>query len=106
MTPPPLPKKTPPPLPEPEPKAPPAGRKFPCRQCGARLDFDPAARVNANRQPARTAAHAHGPAISSARIEQLQLGRVEGWKLAPVHLHSVVQRGRVAAPCRSCCAWR
>lgn len=41
----------PPPLPhsdgpaEPtEPKGPPAGRKFPCRQCGAKLDFDPAAR--------------------------------------------------------------
>jgi DNA-directed RNA polymerase subunit RPC12/RpoP len=27
-----------------EPKAPPAGRKFPCRQCGAKLDFDPEAR--------------------------------------------------------------
>jgi DNA-directed RNA polymerase subunit RPC12/RpoP len=25
-------------------KAPPAGRKFPCPQCGARLDFDPSAR--------------------------------------------------------------
>src|SRR5439155_11660783 len=24
--------------------APPPGRKFPCRQCGARLDFDPAVR--------------------------------------------------------------
>jgi DNA-directed RNA polymerase subunit RPC12/RpoP len=41
----------PPPLPnehEPvapiETKAPPAGRKFPCRQCGAKLDFDPEAR--------------------------------------------------------------
>lgn len=28
----------------PEPKAPPKGRKFPCRQCGAKLDFDPEAR--------------------------------------------------------------
>src|SRR5207344_1224993 len=27
-----------------EPKAPPAGRQFPCGNCGARLDFDPAAR--------------------------------------------------------------
>jgi DNA-directed RNA polymerase subunit RPC12/RpoP len=26
-----------------EPKAPPAGRKFPCAKCGARLDFDPSA---------------------------------------------------------------
>ncbi len=40
----------PPPLPEPQPetptvsKAPPPGRKFPCKQCGAKLDFDPAAR--------------------------------------------------------------
>src|SRR5262245_27660533 len=41
----------PPPLPDdrapaepPKPKAPPAGRKFPCRQCGAKLDFDPEAR--------------------------------------------------------------
>ena len=32
---------TPPPLPR---KAPPPGRRFPCRQCGAKLDFDPAAR--------------------------------------------------------------
>lgn len=44
MPPPPLPRKSPPPVPDPEPKAPPPGRKFPCRQCGARLDFDPAAR--------------------------------------------------------------
>ncbi|HKB01532.1 MAG TPA: hypothetical protein VKD90_04890 [Gemmataceae bacterium] len=44
--PPPLPRDRsgPPPLPAPEPKAPPPGRKFPCRQCGAKLDFDPAAR--------------------------------------------------------------
>src|SRR5262249_55980601 len=26
-------------------KAPPAGRKFPCPQCGAKLDFDPGARA-------------------------------------------------------------
>lgn len=26
-------------------KAPPPGRKFPCKQCGARLDFDPSARA-------------------------------------------------------------
>src|SRR5687768_18239036 len=44
MTPPPLPRKSAPSLPDPQPKAPPPGRKFPCRQCGARLDFDPAAR--------------------------------------------------------------
>src|SRR6478609_11317232 len=44
MPPPPLPGKSPPPSPEVEPKAPPAGRKFPCRQCGAKLDFDPSAR--------------------------------------------------------------
>ncbi|HEX3150934.1 MAG TPA: hypothetical protein VHR66_22840 [Gemmataceae bacterium] len=44
MPPPPLPKKAPPPLPHVEPKAPPTGRKFPCRQCGAKLDFDPADR--------------------------------------------------------------
>jgi DNA-directed RNA polymerase subunit RPC12/RpoP len=44
MPPPPLPGKSPPSLPEIEPKGPPAGRKFPCRQCGAKLDFDPAAR--------------------------------------------------------------
>ena len=44
MPPPPLPKKAPSPLPDVEPKAPPAGRKFPCRQCGAKLDFDPEAR--------------------------------------------------------------
>jgi DNA-directed RNA polymerase subunit RPC12/RpoP len=44
MPPPPLPGKSPPPSPEVESKAPPAGRKFPCRQCGAKLDFDPAAR--------------------------------------------------------------
>src|SRR5687768_7100021 len=44
MTPPPLPRKSAPSLPDPKPKAPPPGRKFPCRQCGARLDFDPAAR--------------------------------------------------------------
>src|SRR5215207_8413250 len=31
----------PPPPPRPEP---PAGRKFPCVQCGARLDFDPRAK--------------------------------------------------------------
>ncbi|MGE3803363.1 MAG: hypothetical protein AB7K24_01675 [Gemmataceae bacterium] len=31
----------PPPMPPPTPQQPPAGRKFPCRQCGARLDFDP-----------------------------------------------------------------
>ena len=30
--------------PLPEPKAPPPGRKFPCRQCGAKLDFDPTVR--------------------------------------------------------------
>ena len=45
--PPPLPDKDspePPPLPEIEPKSPPTGRKFPCRQCGAKLDFDPDAR--------------------------------------------------------------
>ncbi len=34
----------PPPLPVIEQNEPPAGRKFPCRQCGAKLDFDPAAR--------------------------------------------------------------
>jgi DNA-directed RNA polymerase subunit RPC12/RpoP len=34
----------PPPLPAVEAKPPPPGRKFPCRQCGAKLDFDPAAR--------------------------------------------------------------
>src|SRR5438270_4711075 len=28
-----------------QPKEPPAGRKFPCRECGARLDFDPASRA-------------------------------------------------------------
>lgn len=33
-----------PPLPTIESKAPPPGRKFPCRQCGAKLDFDPTAR--------------------------------------------------------------
>jgi DNA-directed RNA polymerase subunit RPC12/RpoP len=33
-----------PPLPDVEPKGPPTGRKFPCRQCGAKLDFDPADR--------------------------------------------------------------
>ena len=44
MPPPPLPGKTPAPPADVEPKAPPAGRKFPCRQCGAKLDFDPAAR--------------------------------------------------------------
>jgi DNA-directed RNA polymerase subunit RPC12/RpoP len=44
MPPPPLPPKSPPPLPAAEPKSPPPGRKFPCRQCGAKLDFDPAAR--------------------------------------------------------------
>ncbi|HJZ92742.1 MAG TPA: hypothetical protein VKE40_17850, partial [Gemmataceae bacterium] len=32
------------PLSAPEPKNPPPGRKFPCRQCGAKLDFDPTAR--------------------------------------------------------------
>lgn len=32
----------PPPSVEEGPKAPPAGRKFPCAKCGARLDFDPA----------------------------------------------------------------
>ena len=26
-------------------KAPPAGRKFPCKQCGAKLDFDPSSRM-------------------------------------------------------------
>src|SRR5262245_52089442 len=26
-------------------KAPPAGRKFPCKNCGAKLDFDPAAKA-------------------------------------------------------------
>jgi DNA-directed RNA polymerase subunit RPC12/RpoP len=30
---------------EPEPKAPPAGRKFPCVKCGARLEFDPTDRA-------------------------------------------------------------
>lgn len=30
--------------PPPESKGPPSGRKFPCKQCGARLDFDPSAR--------------------------------------------------------------
>jgi DNA-directed RNA polymerase subunit RPC12/RpoP len=44
MPPPLLPDKSPPPVPEIEPKGPPAGRKFPCRQCGAKLDFDPEAR--------------------------------------------------------------
>ena len=38
----------PPPLPGPPPlperKTPPPGRKFPCRQCGAKLDFDPTVR--------------------------------------------------------------
>jgi DNA-directed RNA polymerase subunit RPC12/RpoP len=34
----------PPPLPADRATRPPPGRKFPCRQCGARLDFDPAAR--------------------------------------------------------------
>ncbi len=41
----------PPPLPNehvpsspPEPSGPPTGRKFPCRRCGAKLDFDPEAR--------------------------------------------------------------
>lgn len=28
-----------------EPQAPPAGRKFPCSKCGARLDFDPSSRA-------------------------------------------------------------
>src|SRR5438874_5073034 len=42
MPPPPLPRKPPPPAVEP--KAPPPGLKSPCRQCGAKLDFDPAAR--------------------------------------------------------------
>jgi DNA-directed RNA polymerase subunit RPC12/RpoP len=45
--PPPLPEprsSAPPPIPVVEPKAPPPGRKFPCRKCGAKLDFDPAAR--------------------------------------------------------------
>ena len=31
--------------PPPAPRLPPAGRKFPCKECGARLDFDPAARA-------------------------------------------------------------
>ena len=35
---------SPPPLPADKHKDPPRGRKFPCRQCGAKLDFDPAAR--------------------------------------------------------------
>src|SRR5439155_23130361 len=26
-------------------KAPPTGRKFPCKQCGAKLDFDPSSRA-------------------------------------------------------------
>lgn len=39
----------PPPLPEPlpvpvEPKAPPAGKRFPCEQCGAKVEFDPRSR--------------------------------------------------------------
>jgi len=35
---------SPPPLPDAKQKDPPRGRKFPCRQCGAKLDFDPEAR--------------------------------------------------------------
>src|SRR5262245_33936500 len=35
---------SPPPLSDGKPKDPPRGRKFPCRQCGAKLDFDPDAR--------------------------------------------------------------
>jgi len=44
--PPPLPEEngSPPPLPDGKQKDPPRGRKFPCRQCGAKLDFDPTAR--------------------------------------------------------------
>src|SRR4249920_2436335 len=44
--PPPLPDRAsgPTPVPEVKRKDPPAGRKFPCRQCGAKLDFDPSAR--------------------------------------------------------------
>jgi DNA-directed RNA polymerase subunit RPC12/RpoP len=42
--PPPLPGERPEPPPLPDRPEPPAGRKFPCRQCGAKLDFDPAAR--------------------------------------------------------------
>jgi len=44
--PPPLPGEdnSPPPLPADKQTDPPRGRKFPCRQCGAKLDFDPAAR--------------------------------------------------------------
>src|SRR5687767_10467636 len=42
--PPPLPGERPEPPSVPERTAPPAGRKFPCRQCGAKVDFDPAAR--------------------------------------------------------------
>ncbi|WP_157369010.1 hypothetical protein [Zavarzinella formosa] len=34
----------PPPIPQAERKAPPPGRKFPCKQCGAKLDYDPEAR--------------------------------------------------------------
>ena len=34
----------PPPLPSIEQNEPPTGRKFPCRQCGAKVDFDPDAR--------------------------------------------------------------
>lgn len=41
--PPPLPGPDPTP-PPPVPKDPPRGRKFPCRRCGAKLEFDPAAR--------------------------------------------------------------
>src|SRR5437764_1017429 len=45
-----MPPTDPPPIP-PEPKAPtvtsapPAGRKFPCAKCGAKLDFDPSSRA-------------------------------------------------------------
>src|SRR5262245_63038915 len=44
--PPPLPGENDSPLPPPDGKQkdPPRGRKFPCRQCGAKLDFDPEAR--------------------------------------------------------------
>jgi DNA-directed RNA polymerase subunit RPC12/RpoP len=42
--PPPLPEERRDPPPLPDRPAPPAGRKFPCRQCGAKLDFDPEAR--------------------------------------------------------------
>jgi DNA-directed RNA polymerase subunit RPC12/RpoP len=42
--PPPLPEDAPAPSQLPKREDPPAGRKFPCKQCGAKLDFDPEAR--------------------------------------------------------------